>query len=210
MNHLKEYLAVALLFLVLIPIGARADEKPFNLHGIYLEGCSCDVVCACDLKGAMVKGCQVMGGMIISSGNYGDFNLSGAKIAFAVGDQWVRIYVQSKDPAQDEVAGAMARALLGAYGRVEAIRNAEIELSGNNGNYTLKVDAGKVINLKTQPVLGADKKTAVTYTNYPDPLFHTILQAKVVSGTYNDGKHHFTLKGTNSFFNQDWAASGKI
>jgi len=210
MNYLKKSLAVASLFLVLIPIEVRADQKPFDLHGIYLEGCSCNLVCACDLKGAMVQGCQVMGAMIISSGTYGDFNLSGVKIAFAIGDKWVRIYVQSKDPAQTEVAGAMGRALFGTYGAVEAIHNAEIELSGSNGTYTLKVDSGKVINLKTQPVLGADKKTAVTYTNYPDPLFHTIMQAKVVSGIYNDGKHHFSLKGTNSFFNQDWAATGKI
>ncbi len=210
MNYLKKYLAVASLFLVLTTIEARADQRPFDLQGIYLEGCSCNLVCACDLEGAMVEGCQVMGMMIISSGTYADFNLSGVKMAFAIGDKWVRIYVQSKDPAQAKVAGAMGRALFSTYGTVEAIHNAEIELSGSNGNYTLKVDGGKVINLKIQPVLGADMKTAVIYTNYPDPLFHTIMQAKVVSGIYNDGKHNFTLKGTNSFFNQDWATSGKI
>jgi hypothetical protein len=210
MNCLKGSLAVTLLFLVLIPIESHADQKPFELHGIYLEGCSCDLVCACDLKGAMVKGCQVMGAMIISSGIYGDFNLSGVKIAFAIGDKWVRIYVQSKDATQTEMAGALGRALFGTYGKVEAIRKAEIDLSGSNGNYRLKVDGGKVINLKTEPVLGADKKTAVTYTNYPDPLFHTIMQGKVVSGTYKDNEHQFTLKSTNSFFNQDWSGSGKI
>jgi len=210
MTYWMRYLAVASLIIILVPFQSSADQKPFDLHGIYLEGCSCDIVCSCDLKGAMVKGCQVMGVMIISSGTFGDFNMSGVKIAFAIGDKWVRIYVQTKDPVQTGVAGEMGRALFAAYGNIETIRDADIDLSGSNGNYTLKVDNGKVINMKTQPVLGADKKTAVTYTNYPDPLFHTILQARVVSGIYNDGKHHFTLKNTNSFFNQDWTASGKI
>jgi hypothetical protein len=175
MLYLKRSLAFATFLLVFTALEARAQEKPFDLHGIYLEGCSCKVVCTCDLEGAMVEGCQVMGAMIISSGTYADFNLSGVKIAFAIGDKWVRIYVQAKDSAQSEAAGEMARSLLSSYGTVETIRNAEIELSGSNGNYTLKVDGGKVI-----------------------------------SGSYNDSEHHFTLEGTNSFFNQDWAVSGKI
>jgi hypothetical protein len=210
MLYLKRCFMLSIFLFVFTSLEARAQEKPFDLHGIYLEGCSCKVVCSCDLIGGMVKGCQVMGAMIISSGSYADFKLSDVKIAFTVGDKWVRIYVQSKDPAQSEVAGEMARAMFSAYGTIESIRNAEIELSGSNGNYTLKVDGGKVINLKTQPVLGADGKTAVTYTNYPDPLFQTIMQAKTVSGSYDDGEHHFRLEDTNSFFNQDWAVSGKI
>ncbi len=210
MLHLKRSFAFATFLLVLSVLEARAQEKPFDLHGIYLEGCSCKVVCTCNLEGAMVRGCQVMGAMIISSGSYADFNLSGVRVAFAIGDRWVRIYVQSKDSARSKAAGEMARSLFSSYGTVETIRNAEIELSGSNGSYTLKVDDGKVIHLKTQPILGADGKTAVTYTNYPDPLFQTIMQAKVISGSYNDGEHHFTLEGTNSFFNQDWAVSGKM
>jgi len=207
MLYLKRFSFLFVFLLVLTAFETQAQQKTFDLHGIYLEGCTCEVVCSCDLKGEMVKGCQVMGAMIISSGSYGDFKLSDVKIAFAVGGKWVRIYAQSKDSAQREVAGEMARAFLSAYGAVESIRDAEIELSGSNGNYTLKVDGGKVIHLKTQPILGADGKTAVTYTNYPDPLFQTIMQGKVVTGSYKDGKHHFQLKGTNSFFNQDWAVS---
>jgi len=201
---------VAIFLVVLTTLEARAQQKGFDLHGIYLEGCSCKLVCTCDLKGAMVPGCQVMGAMIIASGTYGDSDISGVRIAFAIGDKWVRIYVHSKDPAKSEVAGQMARSFYSSYGRVETIPKAEINLSGSNGNYVLKVDGGKVMNLRTQPVLGADRKTAVTYTNYPDPLFQTIMQGKVISGSYSDGEHHFKLEGTNSFFNQDWAVSGKM
>jgi hypothetical protein len=210
MHYVKRCLILASLCFILLPVTARADQKPFDLHGIYLEGCSCALVCTCDLKGSMAKGCRVMGAMFISTGTYGSADLSGVKMAVAVSDKWVRIYVQAKDAAQAEAAGALGRALMAAYGKVETVRNAKIELSGSNGAYTLRVDSGKVMTLKTQPVLGADKNTAVTYTNYPDPLFHTIMQAKVVSGSFKDGKRRFTLKDTNSFFNQDWAASGSI
>jgi len=210
MNYLKKYFAVALLFLFFIPIEACSEQTSFEVKGIYLEGCNCNMACTCDLEGAMVKGCQLIGAMIISSGTYAGSKLSDVKIAFAIGDNWVRIYVHSKDSAQNKIAGELGRKFLSAYGTVEKIISAEIKIFGSNGNYTLKVDGEKVINLQTQPVLGADEKTAVTYTNYPDPLFQTIMQGKVVSGSYEDGEHHFTLKGTNSFFNQDWVLSGKM
>jgi len=206
----KQCLVLVALVLAFSSIGANAQEKPFDLHGIYLEGCTCQVVCSCDLLGGMVPGCHVMGAMIISSGNYGNADLSGVKLAFAVAENWVRLYVQSKDSLQTKTIGDMVRAMFSDYGEVESINDAKIDLSGSDGNYTLTVNDGEVLTLKTQPVLGADGKTAVTYTNYPDPLFHTIMQGKVVSASYHDDKHDFTLKDSNSFFNQDWSASGKI
>ena len=84
------------------------------------------------------------------------------------------------------------------------------KVSGSGGNYTLKVEGGRVMELHTRPVLGADGKTPVTYVNYPDPLFQTISQGKTISGSFNDGGHRIKLKGTNSFFNQEWKVSGKL
>lgn len=210
MPHKKKLFSLFVFLFVLIAVQAHSQQKQFNLKGIYLEGCTCEVVCSCDLKGEMAKGCQVMGAMIISSGFYGNSKLSDVKIAFAVGDKWVRIYVQLKDSAQRKVASEMAQAFLSAYGTVESIRDAEIDLSGSVGNFSLKVDNGKVIQLETQPILGADGKTAVTYINYPDPLFHTIRQGKVITGNFKDGNRNFKLSGTNSFFNQDWSVSGEM
>jgi len=158
----------------------------------------------------MVPGCHVMGVMIISSGNYHGKKLSGGKIAFAVADKWVRIYLQTSDKDQFEIISTMCREMFAEYGTIESIRNADVKLTGNDGNYTLSVDNGQVILLKTKPILGADGKTAVTYTNYPDPLFHTIMQGRVESGSYNDGEHHFTLENSNSFFNQEWQISGRM
>jgi hypothetical protein len=210
MSYTKRCLVLAASLIVLAALGAKAQERPFDLHGIYLEGCTCKMVCTCSLEGAMAPGCHVMGALVISSGTFGDSSLAGVNVAFAIGEGWVRLYIQSGDPARSKTAGDMLRPLYSAYGTVESIHDAKIELSGSNGNYTLTVDDGKVMTLKTEPVLGADKKTAVTYTNYPDPLFQTIMQAKVISGTYKDDKHHFTLEGTNSFFNQNWSVAGKI
>ncbi len=208
-NINRNVTLVSFLFLILA-VGARTQQKPFQLQGIYLEGCSCKLVCACDLNGAMVPDCQVIGAMIISSGHYAGVDLSDVKMAFATADKWVRVFVQTKDQVKARTAAAMAQAFFRGYGTVKVVQDAVIELSGSNGNFTLTVNGGDVINLKTQPVLGADGKTAVTYTNYPDPLFQTIMQGRVVSGSYDEGKHHFTLKGSNSFFNQDWSVSGRI
>lgn len=209
MFRLNHRFGLVLLLVGFSTLQVHAQEKPFEMHGTYVEGCGCNIPCACVFSG-MAHGCQLVGVAIISSGTYSDADLSGAKIVFVVGGKWVRIFVQSKDSAQARAAGALGRALFSAYGKVEAIQNARIGLSGNNGNYTLLVNDGKLIRLKTQPVLGADKKTAVTYTNYPNPLFQTIMQAKVISGSYRDGKHHFSLKGTNAFFNQHWSTAGNI
>jgi len=210
MRSVIRYFVLIAFLLVLTSALAQAQQNPFDLHGIYVEGCSCNMVCTCALDGEMAPGCRVMGAMIISSGNYGDVDLSGVKLAFVIGGKWVRIYVQAKDLTRSVAAGELGRALLSSYGKVESVRNAQIDLSGSDGNYKLMVDGGKVVLLQTKPVLGADGKTAVTYTNYPDPLLHTIMQAKVVSGSFKEDEHGFSLKGSNSFFNQNWSASGNI
>jgi len=210
MLHSKSFSILFAFLAIFYAADVQADQVNFELKGIYLEGCTCKVVCACDLEGKMAEGCHVMGALIIESGSYENFKLSKAKIAFAMGDKWVRIYMQTKDAEQNRMAAKLAQAIFSAYGIVESIQNAEIELFGSNGSYSLRVDGGKIIDMKTQPVIGANGKTAVTYTNYPDPLFQTIMQAKVISGNYNDDNRHFTLEGTNSFFNQEWSVSGKI
>lgn len=202
--------AALVLSLVLSQAAVRADEKPFELHGTYLEGCSCKMVCTCALRGEMMPGCQVLGAMIITSGSYGKTDLSGVKLAFAIGEEWVRIYVQAADSTVGDAAGAMATAMLSAYGRVESISRAQVDLTGSDGHYSLAVNGGEDFLLKTEPVLGGDGETAVTYTNYPDPLLPTIRQGKTISANYSDDTHHFTLKESNSFFNQDWGVSGKI
>ncbi|MGW8180041.1 MAG: DUF1326 domain-containing protein [bacterium] len=203
-----RFFSLLLSFVLAVAIyESRAQQKPLDLHGIYLEGCTCKVVCSCDLEGAMARGCHVMGVLIIRSGSYEGYQLSNVKIAFAMTDKWIRIYIQTQDAAQDRIVGEMAREIFAAYGSIESMRDADIDFSGNNGTYSLKVDGGKVMDRNTRPVYGADGKSAVAYTNYPDPLFHTIMQAKVVSGRYTDGGHEFTLEGTNSFYNQEWVVS---
>lgn len=205
----RQLVRVAFLIMVSSAV-VLAQGKKFNVHGTYVEGCSCKIPCACSLNGEMAPSCQLMGAMIISSGDYGDVDLTGARLAFAAGNKWVRLYVQSTDPSKAKAAEELGRALLSPYGKIESVSNAEIDLSGKDGTYTLSVNGGKTVLLKTQPVLGADQKTAVTYTNYPDPLLRTIMQAKTLSGSYSDDMHHFTLENSNSFFNQDLSASGEI
>lgn len=188
---------------------ARSQKKPFDLKGSWIEGCSCNVVCACELNG-LEKGCQGVGAALISSGSCDGVDLSGAKVAYGtVPGSWVRLYIDAKTPAQYKAAESVGRAMLAGFGKIESAKPGKVAVSGGGGKYTLLVDGGKVIKMTTQPVLGGDKKTAVAITNYPNALNHTMMQAKVVACTYNDGKHRFSLKGTNSFFNTKMAGTGK-
>jgi len=43
------------LFLTLTKSQIFAQEKPFDLHGVYLEGCRCKVARVCDLRGSMER-----------------------------------------------------------------------------------------------------------------------------------------------------------
>ena len=204
--HKSCLAAVAVAAVLAVP--ANAQKKDFDIKGTWIEGCSCPVVCACEMNG-VEKGCEGVAAALISSGKYGGVDLSGVKIAVGMTPgSWVRLFIDAKDPAQMKAAEGLGRGLTAVFGKVESVKPAKVAVTGSNGNYTVTVDGGKVFKLTTAPVLGGDKKTAIAHTNYPNPINHTMMQAKVVSCRYNDGKHKFSLKGSNAFFNTKMGGSG--
>jgi hypothetical protein len=191
--------------------GSPGGEKHrFDIAGTFVEGCSCTLVCKCNM-GQMDHGCQGVGAMTFTSGSYRGVDLSGAKIAYGVAPGgWVRIYTDAQDVKQQEALAALGRAAFSAFGKIEDTRNARIELTGRDGKYTLNVDGGKIMSLSTEPVLGADQKTPFSYHNTLLPLSPTILQGKTLKGSYNDGTHSFTLANSNSYFNPQAKNSGEL
>jgi hypothetical protein len=175
-----------------------------------VEGCSCMGVCPCEMTGVM-DGCQGFGAIVLDSGTYNGTDVSGAKMAYAgVIGKWIRVYVQPKSAGQDAAVKAFARSWYSAFGKVESVRDARLQMDGTGGRYTVMVDGGKIAKFTTVPVIGGDKKTPIVHTNVNDPIIKTMMQGKTVSGSYHDGKRAFTLKGSNSYFNSHIRASGVI
>jgi hypothetical protein len=190
---------------------AWAQEKQaYNIAGTFVEGCSCSAPCPCELTG-VTHGCEGVGALMLKSGTYNGVNLSGAKIVYATspGD-WVRLYVDVPNASQREAAEAFGRAVYSPFGKIEAVKPAHIDLTGDAGKYTLAVDGGNIMQLSTEPVLGGDNRTPLTYSNIHDPLHSTVMQGKTLSGAYHDGDRTFTLKDSNSYFNSRMRSKGKI
>lgn len=194
---------------VAVPASAAVKED-YSVAGEYVEGCSCTGVCPCELTGVKM-GCTGVGAMKLNSGSYMGVELKGAKIAYAtVPGSWVRVYVDAATPEQRRAAKAFGKAVYTAFGKVEAVKDARIAMAGTGGRYRVSVNGGKTMLLSTVPVLGGDKTTPISHTNTNDMLNHTFYQGKTVTGSFHDGSRSFTIKGTNSFFNDKMDSTGKV
>jgi len=206
--------AIVLTAATLVTVAALAlaeGQKPYSLAGTYVEGCSCSLVCSCNLTGKFMGGCQGVGALSLTSGKFNGQDLAGAKIAAAMAPgSWVRLYVDAKNPKQKAAVSELASTAFGAYGKVESVKDAKVDLSGSDGKYTVTVDGGKVMKLSTEPFFGLDKKTPVSHSNVMDPFNPTIYQGTTVSCSYQDEAHSFTLEGSNSYFNPNMKSEGKL
>jgi hypothetical protein len=206
-----SFLAASIMMLT--PLAGKAAEKhPFNVTGTYVEGCGCDIPCACPMTGA-VKGCQGIDTMELSGGTYNGVDLKGVKIVVTKTlENWARVYLDAPDPKQREAAAVFATAWAGQMGKVEAVKDAKIEFSGKDGSHTVKVEDGKIAQLITKVILGADEKKPLSHANLKTPLNlnPTLYQARTLSGSFRDGDRSFELKNSNSYFNSQMKASGEL
>jgi len=195
---------------------AKQDAKKhdYAVEGQYVEACSCRAPCACELTGDVMKSCQGVGAVDISKGTYNGVDLSGAKIAYALGvGEWVDVYVDAKSPQQAEATKALARAALKDFGPIQAVKDAKIDLTRAGYAYTVKVDGGKTMAFTTEPVMGRDGKTPLAHENIPHNAFNsTLLQGKSVTCSYHgEGKKEFSVdKGRNAYFNDKMKFKGEI
>lgn len=189
---------------------ARTDKMPFHITGMYLEGCSCAAPCTCEMSGPE-KGCEGVGAFSLTGGEYMGAKMAGAKFAYALGaGKWVAIYVQAASAEQRPALVALAKAGLAAFGPVVEVRDAAIVITGDSGAYTMSVDAGKVMTIKTQPMTGGDGKSPLMYSNIFDALHPSVMGGKTVSCSFHDGKRRFELADSNAFFNSALDSSGNL
>ena len=200
-------LLLGLGLLAVATSGFSQDKVEYRFTGSTMEGCSCGVTCSCPWMG-LSKGCQAVNVIAMTGGTYKGVNLAGAKIAHGgLAGNRIYIYVDSSD-AQREAVTAFAKAYWASEGKLEGVRNVKIDISGDAGRYTVLIDGGKIARLTTEPILGGDKKTPVIHTNTSDAW--AMKQARTVNGSFHDGNISFTLKNTNSYFNEHIEKSGKM
>ena len=207
----KIRMAAGLLLGLSVLLGAThvfaQDKVEYRFTGSTIEGCSCGVTCSCPWMG-LSKGCQAVNVIAMTGGTYKGVNLAGAKIAHGgLPGNRIYIYVDASE-AQREAVTAFAKAYWASEGKLEGVRNVKIDISGDAGKYTVRIDGGKIAQLTTEPILGGDKKTPVTHTNTSDPW--ALKQARTVKGSFHDGNISFTLENTNSYFNEHIEKSGKM
>jgi hypothetical protein len=202
---------VGLALFLAQPSGWAQAKQPFSVTGSFVEACSCSPPCACELTG-LVNGCQGLGAVSLTTARYMGADVSGTRIAYAtVPGSWVRLYVEVRSPAQRKAAEALAKAIFQAFGKVEAVKTAKVEVTGTGGKYTVSVDGGKTMKFVTEPILGGDKRTPIGHTNVQNPIVSTVYQGKAVSGTYEDGERKIELSaGNNSYFNSRVRKTGSL
>ena len=188
---------------VIVGSGLAFDQGKTKYHavGTFVEGCSCAVVCNCAFTGKFRHGCQGVSVVSLTGGSYEGVDLTGAKFAWGgVAGGRIYLYIDASD-AQREAATAVAKGVFGGVGKVVAVRNAKIDLSGSGGHHVVSIDSGKTAQLTTEPVLGGDEKTAISHVNTVLPW--TIMQARTVNGSFHEADISFSLKDSNAFFNEN-------
>jgi len=209
-KHVFFILVLTVGFNSLLSItNVNAGEK-YSVKGVFVEGCDCSISCPCELTG-IEMGCQTVGAMSLSGGSYLDTDLSGVKVAFATTPgKWVRIYIDANNGKQKHAATQFMKGIYGAFGKIEAVTNAKIYITGIDGKYTVKVNDGRIMYLTTEPILGGDNKTPLMHSNTSNKLNSVFMQGKTIAAHYNDNGRKFELSGTNSYFNPQMNSEGSI
>ncbi len=201
------FLGILALFLVL---PTQASDRDYRLQGTFIEGMSCKDQTPASLT-TVQNGCQSIGVLSLTGGNYLNVDLKDAKIAYAlVAGDWVRIYVDAVNPVQREAAITFAKDFLTPLGRIDTAREARISITGEKGNYTATVDNGNVIQLTTQPVLGGDNKNPISINNAKSRVSDKLYQGVAVQGSVKDGNRSFDLHNATAYFNGDMNSKGTL
>jgi hypothetical protein len=157
----------------------------------------------------LVMGCEGVGAFDFTNGNVGGVSLAGCRGAYAtVPGQWVIIYIDAPNAQKHAAAEKMMRYTLDGFGKVEAVHDAKISLTGSRGNY--KAVVGKYFTLVTKPMMGGDGKTPLRYENMHDRVHPDVMGGTTLTCSFKDGNRHFDLKDSNAFFNDKLMVHGKI
>ena len=186
---------------------AMAPAKTFEFSGSYVEGCSCNGPCPCELTGVKM-GCQGIGIFNVQKGAYKGKDMSGCRFAYATQPgEWIEFYVDAPNATKRATCVAFITQYLGPFGKITGTHDAKIKLTVLNNKQYARVDDGKVMGLESSTVYGLDKKNPLMYSNMNDAIHPIVMQGKVSKCFYNNGDKSFKLEGTNAYFNRNIASS---
>lgn len=199
----------AMLAIAAATSASAAGKHPFQVEGAWFEGCSCKQACAAAFA-EVDTGCVGFGAMQFSAGRYQGTELKGVKIATAFfSDGTVRVYLDVPDAKRHEAAAGFARAYAKDFGKIEAVKDARIEITTKAGRFNVKVDGGKIMNCSVEAVLGADG-IPVAHAKVRDTLNPKFFQGRTIEGRYHDSARSFELKQSNAFLNPAMKGSGEL
>src|SRR5678815_2515752 len=154
----------------------QGKDFEYRVVGTFVDGCACSVPCPCIFSGSFKEGCNNIGMLVLTSGEYKGVDLAGARMVEAgLAGNWIRVYIDTSD-LQREAATALATTAFSVYGKIEAVKSASIGLSGKEGKYQLTVDGGKTLEMMTEPVFGVDQRTPIVLTNVPTAFGSAVMQ----------------------------------
>ncbi|MFA5057913.1 MAG: DUF1326 domain-containing protein [Opitutaceae bacterium] len=202
-----------IVFFALSLAARAADKVPYTVTGLYTETCACSAPCKCELTGEVPATCEGVGAFKITAGSYAGADLSGVSIAYATKPgAWVRAYIDAPDQTRRATAEKLARAVFAAWGTMESVKDARVDIAGMQGAYTVTVDGGKIMKYVTAPLVGGDGKTALTHGNTHSALTSVFLQGISSAPTvYHDDTRSIELdQGRNAYFNDKMQTSGEL
>src|SRR5438034_507368 len=82
-----------------------------------------------------------------------------------------------------EAAEALAKAAFSAYGKIEAVKNAKTDFLGKDGRYSLSVEGGKIVEMRTEPVLFTALLLIFHHQFTPNGFFKPLLDAEYLCQT---------------------------
>jgi len=207
---MKNVLGYA-LYVVLAAAAFGAEKKPYHIAGVYTDTCTCRIPCTCDLTGDTPDSCLGVGVVGITRGDFSGSDLSGVRFAWAMDmGKWVRIYIDAPDATHRAAAEQFVRALCTDWGKMEAIRDAKIEITAKNGGYTAKVNGGSTMDFEIAPVIGGDGKTPLVHSNTHSQLTSTFLQgSSAKQSVFHDDDRVFNIAaGRNGYFDPNMDHTG--
>jgi len=190
---------------------AMAKAKaPYVLKGDQVEGCECTSVCPCIFANDVPFGdCRGFVVWHVREGHYGPTDLGGTTFAVALTKSgknvpktmgtWEGVIYVGSNASADQKAG-IVDFLSTNYGKAFAkvdVRSEAIDFKKDGNKYEVRI--GKVGELKTAPLKGADGKVpTIQHAVFGfTPVIHCAISTE---NTYNDAGVKWDFKDRNSFF----------
>jgi hypothetical protein len=161
-------------------------KTPYRIKGVWLETCNCDPGCNCNFGGFPDHGsCEALGGIFVEEGKFGDVDLSGMKVVFAI--KWPKAIHEGNGNAagfidesatQDQVNG-MATILTGQAGGMpwEILATTlssldgpnlvpiKMEVNGRNSGFSIDGILESRMTPLINPVTGEENEVHIVFPN---------------------------------------------